>query len=352
MAMMGSPAPVLAVCGFSGSGKTTLLESVIPRLVDRGLEVAVVKHDAHGVDIDRPGKDSDRLFRAGADVALRSPDESLMRWHAGSAPDLAGVLSLLRAHCDLVLVEGHKGTSLPKLWLLSEGEVEPPPDVDSVVEVLSWSGSRSVKTERIVLDFLASSWQRRPLVGGVLVGGRSSRMGRPKQMLEFDGRSLVEGVVDVLRSVIGEVVLLGEGELPEALRGLPRIPDPPGVEGPVAGLLGALRWCPEAAWLVVSCDLPFVTDAAARWLLEQRCPGRWAILPRPDGGRVEPLFAVYEPQSLPLLERLVAAGRRAPRLLADGPKVACPAPPPAIVGEWTGINTPEEYAALRRNERS
>ena len=54
--------PVLAVCGFSGSGKTTLLESVVGELSRRGLSVGVVKHDAHGIQIDRPGKDSDRLF--------------------------------------------------------------------------------------------------------------------------------------------------------------------------------------------------------------------------------------------------------------------------------------------------
>ncbi len=72
--------PVLAVCGWSGSGKTTLLESLIPLLRERGLQVAVVKNDAHGVEVDRPGKDSDRLFRAGASVVLRSPRESFARW--------------------------------------------------------------------------------------------------------------------------------------------------------------------------------------------------------------------------------------------------------------------------------
>ena len=56
--------PVLGVCGWSGSGKTTLIEAILPAFRAKGLKIAVIKHDVHGLDIDRPGKDSDRLFRA------------------------------------------------------------------------------------------------------------------------------------------------------------------------------------------------------------------------------------------------------------------------------------------------
>ncbi|HXT51259.1 MAG TPA: molybdopterin-guanine dinucleotide biosynthesis protein MobB, partial [Thermoanaerobaculia bacterium] len=59
---------VVGVAGWSGSGKTTLLERVVPALVADGLSVVVVKHDAHGLALDVAGKDSDRLFRAGAEV--------------------------------------------------------------------------------------------------------------------------------------------------------------------------------------------------------------------------------------------------------------------------------------------
>src|SRR5208337_1394768 len=107
---------VLAICGWSGAGKTTLLEAVIPELKRRGLAVAVLKHYAHGLDVDRAGKDSDRLFRAGAEVALHGPDEALRRARPSGADDLPATLSALLAHNDLVLVEGHKGTPLPKVW--------------------------------------------------------------------------------------------------------------------------------------------------------------------------------------------------------------------------------------------
>jgi molybdopterin-guanine dinucleotide biosynthesis protein MobB len=124
----------LGLCGWSGSGKTTLLERLVAVLAGRGLKVAVVKHDAHGPDLDREGKDSDRLFRAGADVLVHGPGEGFLRRHGDGT--LAGALAFLPPGYDLVLVEGHKGSSVPKVWLLSEGEETPPPGVREVVAVL------------------------------------------------------------------------------------------------------------------------------------------------------------------------------------------------------------------------
>ncbi len=62
---------ILGICGFKNTGKTTLIERLIPRLKTMGLEVLVIKHDSHGIDVDRPGKDSGRFFRAGVDVLLQ-----------------------------------------------------------------------------------------------------------------------------------------------------------------------------------------------------------------------------------------------------------------------------------------
>ena len=58
--------PVIGFAAFSGTGKTTLIEKLIPALVSRGLKVAVVKHDAHGLKFDHEGKDSARFSDAGA----------------------------------------------------------------------------------------------------------------------------------------------------------------------------------------------------------------------------------------------------------------------------------------------
>lgn len=338
--------PVLAVCGYSGSGKTTLLETVIPILRRRGLSVAVVKHDVHGIDVDHKGKDSDRLFRAGADVVLQGPAESLARRHHDSDAALERTLTMLLADHDLVLAEGHKGTRLPKIWLCRDGEVEPPAGLSEVLCVLPWGLGRADLASTVICRRVDDAWSRRSVFGGILVGGRSERMGRPKQLLQMADRTFTERVVDALVGHVEGVALIGAGPVPGPLRELPHLVDSPGLEGPTAGLVAALRWHRHAAWLIVACDQPMVRAEAVAWLLQRRAPGRWAVMPRPSGGMVEPFLAVYEPQALSLLEGRFAGAGIAPSAISDDPKVECPVPPAELVECWRSVNTPDEYESL------
>ena len=100
----------------SGTGKTTLLEKVIARLKERGYKVGVVKHDAHRFDIDHPGKDSHRLTAAGADTMLISSPEKLavVKKHTQSPP-IEELLSTYFTDVDIVLTEGFKKSSMPKI---------------------------------------------------------------------------------------------------------------------------------------------------------------------------------------------------------------------------------------------
>ena len=106
----------VAFVSKSGTGKTTLLEKVIPRLKDRGYRVGVIKHDAHRFDIDRPGKDSYRLTAAGADtMVISSPEKlALVKMHAESPP-VEDLIAVFFEDVDIVLVEGFKSSSLPKI---------------------------------------------------------------------------------------------------------------------------------------------------------------------------------------------------------------------------------------------
>jgi molybdopterin-guanine dinucleotide biosynthesis protein MobB len=102
----------------SGTGKTTLLEKVITCLKERGYRVGAIKHDAHRFEIDHPGKDSHRLTSAGADTMLISSPEklALVKRHS-IPPPIAEILANYFADADIVLVEGFKQGSLPKIEL-------------------------------------------------------------------------------------------------------------------------------------------------------------------------------------------------------------------------------------------
>jgi molybdopterin-guanine dinucleotide biosynthesis protein A len=190
-----------------------------------------------------------------------------------------------------------------------------------------------------------------PLAAGLLVGGAGLRMGRPKALVELGGVPLAARVAAAVAAVAPELFLLGAGEVPEALAGRPRLSDAPGVAGPLAGLLAALRAAPERAWLLVACDQALASSAACRWLARERAAERIAILPRLVPERIEPLLAIYEPAALGELERMAAAGELSLQPLARVAGVATPAPPSALAAAWTSVDTPELLAELECGAR-
>jgi len=340
------------VCGWRGVGKTTLLERVIPELVRRGLVLAAVKHHTHAgaIAVDQPGKDSDRLFRAGADVHLTAPAEAFERTHRTDPEDLPPVLSGLLEDHDLVLVEGHKDTPLPKVWVCGEGEQGPPEGVGEVLAALPRDADRPRRFQEFLDEWLPCAWSAIPVYGGVLVGGAGTRIGHPKQLLPHRAGTFLEAVVAAIEPILPHVVLLGGGAIPAACEHLPRLSDAPGFAGPIAGMLAALRWAPGHTWLFAACDLPMLSPEAVTWLVGQRRPGRWAVLP--DCGKgVEPLLASYEPQVRGPLQRLADDPDAGPRLLERHPKVRVLAPPAELRNCWRNINTPEDLAALGEEPR-
>ena len=107
---------VLGIIGWSGSGKTTLITALIPLLHASGTSVSTIKHAHHGFDMDRPGKDSHRHRSAGAREVLVASAErwALLHENDDGEPGLEALLERL-APVDLVLVEGFKGHSHPKI---------------------------------------------------------------------------------------------------------------------------------------------------------------------------------------------------------------------------------------------
>lgn len=190
------------------------------------------------------------------------------------------------------------------------------------------------------------------VIGVVLAGGASRRMGRDKAGLELvDGETLAAGAARRLAAVCPEVALADRGR--QLVPGLPSLLDGPG-RGPAAGLLGAAHAWPGRPLLALACDLPFVPVPLLEELARPDASGRadW-ILPRWQRG-AEPLCALWRPRALAILEARVTRGLYALWSLAEEEPLtirwieedllAAFGPPEEM---FLNVNTPEELERAR-----
>jgi len=98
--------PIISIVGKSEVGKTTLLERLIAELKGRGYRIGTIKHDTHGFEIDKPGKDSWRHARAGSDAVLISSSEKLALIKRVDRERTLDELLAYMGDVDLVLTEG------------------------------------------------------------------------------------------------------------------------------------------------------------------------------------------------------------------------------------------------------
>ncbi len=116
--------PIVSIVGYSGSGKTTLVEKLIPELIRRGLRVATIKHNRHGFEVDREGKDSWRHRRAGAALTvLASPGKAAVMADTEGDPGLGELGERFIRDVDVILAEGFKKNPYPKIevWRRAQG---------------------------------------------------------------------------------------------------------------------------------------------------------------------------------------------------------------------------------------
>lgn len=343
--MIVSTQPVLAICGHSGSGKTTLIEKLIPFLRARQVKVAVIKHSSKCVEIDRPGKDSDRYYQVGATVYLRDSCQEFYRTARGDENIEAIAGKLLENH-DYVVLEGFKSAGLPKIWLLGENETVPPASVANILAVYQPRQAETDGILRFIEDYLQKRWLATSTVGCVLIGGSSSRMGTAKHLIDKGGRTWLELIGSKLSTVTDSLVIAGQGSIPDSLP-WPRLIDAPTVQGPLAGILSVMRWSPWTSLVVASCDLPQITAEALSWLLAQRRPGRWAILPQLSPERLEPLLAYYDFRARFFFEHLVARGLYRLANISDLPQAAIIQPPGDLHQAWHNCNSPADLEKIQ-----
>ncbi|EJG0339680.1 bifunctional molybdopterin-guanine dinucleotide biosynthesis adaptor protein MobB/molybdopterin molybdotransferase MoeA [Vibrio parahaemolyticus] len=134
--------PILGFAAYSGTGKTTLLEALLPKLTETGLRIGMLKHAHHNFDVDKPGKDSYRLRKAGASQMLIASRNrfALMTETPEAEAEFEYLLTRFdEDKLDVVLVEGCKNIAFPKIELHRE-EVGKPwlyPHDDNIIAIAS-----------------------------------------------------------------------------------------------------------------------------------------------------------------------------------------------------------------------
>jgi len=191
--------------------------------------------------------------------------------------------------------------------------------------------------------------QAPPLYGLLLGGGASTRMQRDKAALDYHGEPQLTHAWRLLEAVTERAfVSLREDQREDPLRAqFPQLVDTYEAMGPAAGILTAQDAYPDAAWLVLACDLPLLDAATLQRLIAARDPHAHATAFRSRFDDLpEPLCAIWEPASHALLAERVAADKICPRkalILSDTRLLAPP-------GEaLDNANTPQERDAMRQS---
>jgi molybdopterin-guanine dinucleotide biosynthesis protein A len=170
------------------------------------------------------------------------------------------------------------------------------------------------------------------IAGFILAGGRSSRMGHDKAMLEIDGVTMLDRAIDLIRSAGIEPAVVGSFDESSRRVGVPVIPDDWPGAGPLGGIATALRHSQTPWNLVIACDMPYLTTEWLEFLM-RRASSADAVVPMNESG-AEPLCAVYNKRAEATIREELENGTRK---VTDG--LAKLRVDPIEPGEWKGFDS-------------
>jgi molybdopterin-guanine dinucleotide biosynthesis protein A len=184
---------------------------------------------------------------------------------------------------------------------------------------------------------------RNHLAIAILAGGQSRRMGRDKAELELGGQTLLERMVDQALLASKTVAVVGRSGARDDVVWMED--DQPGL-GPLGGLKTALAHLDQPV-LLVACDMPRVDAEALGWLLEKvdHTPQKHGLATMRDG-QIEPLFSVYKPAILPLVDACIDSGRLSARRLIEDGEFRMVEAPEQVAAKLVNVNTPGEFEGI------
>jgi molybdenum cofactor guanylyltransferase len=155
-----------------------------------------------------------------------------------------------------------------------------------------------------------------PIFGLILAGGKSLRMGSDKAQLKYHGQqNQIEYIAELMRNNGLENIFLSINDSQQSNHSeIETITDSYLGVGPLSGILSAFQKEPNAAWLVVACDMPYMTESSISQLINQRNSVKLATaFKSPDNDFPEPLITIWEPKAYPKLMQMLAYGIDCPR---------------------------------------
>jgi len=168
-------------------------------------------------------------------------------------------------------------------------------------------------------------------------------MGQDKTLFEFNGKPQVEYIYDLLQSYCSKVYLSKRTDQ-KSYKDIAFINDSHEFsnQGPLGGILSAMKACPDASWLVLACDLPFITDDTIQTLVNNRNPQKQATaFISTQDTLPEPLCAIWEGHAYNSILKLFNEGAHCPRkvLIKSNTHLLKQSNPHCL----DNINTPQEY---------
>lgn len=186
----------------------------------------------------------------------------------------------------------------------------------------------------------------------ILAGGRNTRMrGMDKAFLEIDGRPIIAGIVDKLRPLVNEVIVVTNSPCKYRDFNVKVVKDRMPRKGPLMGIYSGLKNSSSKYNFVVACDMPFLKKDLIRYLLDTK-DGHDVIIPRIDK-RFHPLFGIYSRRCIPIIEEMLRQDRL--KISDIFPRLKTHFVVRREIEKFdkellslTNVNTKEEYEMLKR----
>ena len=179
----------------------------------------------------------------------------------------------------------------------------------------------------------------------ILAGGKSSRMGSDKSLIQIGGLTILELLANQLRPLVAEVLISSNDPGSHGFLGLPLVPDESPDCGPIMGILSGLSAARHERVFFTPCDIPSLSVGFVRDLL-LRAQAADVVMALDAQGRYEPLLAVYSRGLVPRIRDLVAAGQRRIVSILELPGVKADFVSLAGQSWYRNLNSPEDLLEL------